>query len=115
MAELTGTVTISPLALISIVSHTACTVPGVTRLGAVPPLRVGQLLTGSHTRDGVLVRVDDGAITVDIYLVAQSDVNLLQLGEQVQLKVADALREMVNMDVREVNIYIQDIDDVATG
>ena len=115
MAELTGTVTISPIALISIVSHTACAVPGVTRLGTVPPLRVGQVLTGSHTRDGVLVRVDDGVATVDIYLVAQSDVNLLQLGEQVQLKVAEALREMVNMDVREVNIYIQDIDDVGPG
>lgn len=110
MAEVTGAVTISPIALISIISRTVGDVAGVSRLGTVPPLRVGQRLTGSQARDGVQVRVD-GVVMVDIYLIAQTDINLLQLGEQVQAKVTEAIREMVNMDVGEVNVYIQDIGD----
>jgi uncharacterized alkaline shock family protein YloU len=110
MDTLNGTVTMSPVALISIISRTARDVEGVARLGIVPPSRVGKLLTGSHTRDGVLMRVNE-SVTVDIYLVAKSNINLLQLGEQVQAAVADAMREMANMDVREVNVYIQDVGD----
>ncbi len=72
MAELTGTVTISPTALIGIISRTVSDIAGASRLGTVPPLRVGQLLTGSHARDGVQVRVD-GAVAVDIYLITQID------------------------------------------
>lgn len=108
-----GTVTMSPLALISIISRTAQDVQGVVRMGAVPPSRVGQLLTGSQTREGVLVRVDE-AVSADVYLVAQSDARLLDVGEQVQAAVERAIRDMVGMDVREVNVYIQDVE-VAHG
>ncbi len=110
MDILNGTVTMSPLALISIISRTVRDVEGVARLGIVPPSRVGQLLTGSQTREGVLLRVN-GSVTVDIYLVARNNINLLRLGEQVQATVADVMREMVNMNVREVNVYIQDVAD----
>lgn len=103
----------SPVALIGIISRTAQDVQGVVRMGTVPPSRVGQLLTGSQTRDGVLVRVD-GAVSADVYLVAQHDANLLDVGQQVQGAVAHAIREMVGMDVREVNVYIQDVE-VARG
>jgi uncharacterized alkaline shock family protein YloU len=104
-----GTVTMSPLALISIISRTVQDVPGVVRMGTVPPSRVGQLLTGSQTREGVLVRVD-GAVSADIYVVALNDARLLDVGEQVQAAVSHAIREMVGMDVREVNVYIQDVE-----
>jgi uncharacterized alkaline shock family protein YloU len=105
-----GTVTMSPIALISMISRTAQDVQGVARMGTVPPSRVGQLLTGSHTRDGVLVRVADSAVSADAYVVAAGDTNLLDLGERVQSAVAHAIREMVGMDVREVNVYIQDVE-----
>lgn len=104
-----GTVTMSPIALIGIISRTAQDVQGVVRMGTVPPSRVGQLFTGSQTRDGVLVRVE-GAVSADVYLVAQSDANLLDVGQRVQEAIAHAIREMVGMDVREVNVYIQDVE-----
>ncbi len=99
----------SPVALMGIISRTAQDVQGVVRMGTVPPSRVGQLLTGSHTRDGVLVRVND-AVSTDVYLVAQSDAPLLDLGQQVQAAAAHAIRDMVGMEVREVNVYIQDVE-----
>lgn len=104
-----GTVTMSPIALIGIISRTARDVQGVARMGTVPPSRVGQLLRGSQTRDGVLVHVN-GAVSADVYLVANSDANLLKVGQQVQAAVAHAIRQMVGMDVREVNVYIQDVE-----
>jgi uncharacterized alkaline shock family protein YloU len=109
MAVPNGTVTMSPIALIGIISRTAQDVQGVARMGTVPPSRVGQLLTGHQGRDGVLVRVD-GAVSADVYLVAQADAQLLDVGQQVQNAVSHAIREMVGMDVREVNVYIQDVE-----
>ncbi len=99
----------SPIALIGIISRTAQDVQGVVRMGTVPPSRVGQLLRGSHTRDGVLIRVN-GAVSADVYLVAQSDAQLLDLGQQVQAAIGHAIRNMIGMDVREVNVYIQDVE-----
>jgi uncharacterized alkaline shock family protein YloU len=110
MAHPNGTVTMSPIALISIISRTAQDVQGVARMGTVPPSRVGQLLTGSHTRDGVLVRVAEGAVSADVYVIAAIDTDLLDLGERVQGALAHAIREMIGMDVREVNVYIQDVE-----
>jgi uncharacterized alkaline shock family protein YloU len=104
-----GTVTIAPHALTSIISRTALEVPGVARMGTVPPRRVGELLTGSQSREGVLVRVTS-TVSADLYLVAQHDVNLLDLGVEVQAAVANAIREWVGMPVHEVNIYIQDVE-----
>lgn len=105
----TGTVTMSPIALISIIHRTALAVPGVARMGTIPASRVGQLLAGGQTSDGVIVRVN-GAVSTDVFVIAQSDAQLLAVGQQVQAAVAYAIREMVGMDVREVNVYIQDVE-----
>jgi uncharacterized alkaline shock family protein YloU len=109
-----GTVTISPHALTAIVTRTTLEVPGVARLGSVPPRRVGERLISGQSRDGVLVRVD-GDVSADLFLIAQHDVNLLDLGTEVQAAVANAIREMVGMTVREVNVYIQDVEAERLG
>jgi len=109
-----GTVTIAPHALTSIISRTALEIPGVARMAAVPPRRVGQVLTGSQTRDGVIVRVGE-TVGADLFLVAQHDVNLLDLGTEVQAAVANAIREMVGMPVHEVNVFIQDVETERAG
>lgn len=99
----------SPMALIGIIRRTALDSEGVARLGAIPPSRVGQLFKGSHTREGVLVHVDE-AVSADVYVIARSDAQLLDVGQRVQAAVDHAIREMVGMDVREVNVYIQDVE-----
>ena len=88
--------------------------PGVARMGTVPPRRVGELLTGSQSRDGVLVRVST-TVSADLYLIAQHDVNLFDLGIEVQAAVGNAIREMVGMPVHEVNVYIQDVEAERDG
>ena len=109
MAQPDGTVTIAAHALTSIISRTALDIPGVARMGTVPPRQVGKLLTGSQSRDGVIVRVST-TVSADLYLVAQHDVNLLDLGTEVQAAVGNAVREMVGMPVHEINVYVQDVE-----
>ncbi len=99
----------SPNALISLISRSISDVDGVARMGTVPPSHVGKLLTGSHSRDGILVHVDD-AVSIDVYLVARSDISLLQLGEQIQATIGSAIQDMAGMNVREVNVFVQDVE-----
>jgi uncharacterized alkaline shock family protein YloU len=107
-----GTVTIAPDVLSTIVSLTAQEVPGVARLGNVPgQQRVGTMLGSSAANaDGVAVRVVEDTVVADCYIIAKPDLNLLQLGEQVQAAISEALNEMVGMPVRAVNVYVQDVE-----
>lgn len=107
-----GSVTIAPDVLSTIVSLTAQEVPGVARLGNVPgQQRVGTMLGSSAANaDGVAVRVVEDAVVADCYIIAQPDLNLLELGAQVQAAINQALNEMVGMPVRAVNVYVQDVE-----
>ena len=107
-----GTVTIAPDVLSTIVSLTGQDVPGVARLGNVPgQQRVGAMLGSSTANaDGVAVRVVEDTVVVDCYIIAQPDLNVLQLAETVQAAISEALNEMVGMPVRAVNVYVQDVE-----
>jgi uncharacterized alkaline shock family protein YloU len=57
----------------------------------------------------VRLLVLDGAVHVDVAVVAQPNQALRQLGKTIQQAVADALLMMVGMPVAEVNVFIEDI------
>jgi uncharacterized alkaline shock family protein YloU len=48
-------------------------------------------------------------VSADLYIVIASGVNIVEVGTGVQEEVAAAIEHMVGMQVREVNIYIQDV------
>jgi uncharacterized alkaline shock family protein YloU len=106
--EQLGKVTIAPNVLVTIVQKTANSVPGVANLCENMP-GVKRLL-GLHTvGQGVEVGVVDDEVSVDIYLVAKRNVDLLQMGRQLQHQVTRAIKDIVGMEVREVNIHIEDV------
>ncbi len=104
MTQATGNVIVAPNVLMSLVTMALREVPGVARPGVVPRARA------SYRGDGVAIRRDGDGVYVDCYLVAQADTNLLELGMAAQATVAAVVRELAGMDVREVNIYIQDVE-----
>ncbi len=53
----------------------------------------------------------DGAVHVDVAVVARPGHSLRDLGKKVQQAVADALHLMVGMPVAEVNVFIEDVAD----
>jgi uncharacterized alkaline shock family protein YloU len=102
----TGSVIVAPDVLIRLVSLALREVPGVVRLGSVPRARAG--LRGG--RSGVVAQVAADGVSVDCYLIAEAGTNLLELGTTVQATVAAVIQELVGMLIREVNVYIQDVE-----
>lgn len=109
MTQRPGNVTISPRVLTELISLSARHVPGVARLGVVPHWYTSP--AGKSLSDGgVHVEVDGAGVAADCYLIAAPDTNLLELGIAVQATVAAAIRELAGLAVREVNIYVQDVE-----
>lgn len=81
------------------------TAPGVARLGTVPSAQRSRL--GAPA--GVVVDTGDG-VRVDCYIVALAEAQLVVLGLTVQLMVAAIVQRATGTAVREVNVYIQDVE-----
>ena len=92
------TTTIAPDVLHSIARLTALKVAGVH---ATSPRR--------GAPEGVQVKVAEGIVDVDIYLILDKDVNLRQVSREVQIAVARAIEEMVGMQAGIINIHIEEI------
>ena len=108
MTQAPGSVTVAPNVLMSLVAMALREVPGVARAGIPPRTR------SAYRGEGVVLRLDGAGVGADCYLIAQADTNLLELGIAAQATVAAVIQELAGMVVREVNIYIQDVE-VASG
>ncbi|MCS6843408.1 MAG: Asp23/Gls24 family envelope stress response protein [Caldilineales bacterium] len=106
-----GTVTIAPAVLTTIVRLTALAEPGVLRLSSRAPTAIGRVLGRAAMAEGLRVEVhDDQTVTVELHVAADPNVNLKALGESLQTRVARAVEHMVGMDVRAVNVFIDEIE-----
>jgi len=103
-----GKVTIAPNVLVTIVQKTAASAPGVDQLCTNVP-GVKRWLGLHSVGRGVEVRVADDRVDVDVYLVAKRNVELLQMGRQLQREVTRAIQDIVGMQVSEVNVHIEDV------
>ena len=100
-----GTVIVAPNVLVRLLGLAICEIPGVARLGRPP--RAG-LRASNEGR--VVARVGADGVCADCYVIARADTNLLELGVAVQATVAAVIQELAGMTVREVNVYIQDVE-----
>jgi len=105
-----GTVRIAPGVLATIAGLTALAVPGVARLSGDMVSGVSKLLGRPDALSGVKIQVKDDAVWVELHLVAEPETNLYQLSTQVQREVAQAIDKMVDMPVRQVDVYIEDVE-----
>jgi uncharacterized alkaline shock family protein YloU len=103
-----GKITIAPDVLVTITRLAALSVPGVSKMAQVSGGVNRLFKRGIH--DGVRIEVEDNVAVVGLYLVLKPDVNIREVGRNIQGQVARALKEMVGMDVAEVEIHIEDID-----
>lgn len=87
-------------------------VSGVHAVGSGSPRAIGLILdviSGSDTTPGVSVSIDDGAVAVQIVLVAVYPVPLVPLADQVRVSVTHAIESLVGLRVSAVNVTITDI------
>ncbi len=107
-----GTVRIAPSVLAMIASLTARSVLGVADVSLVsrPPSRVLHR-PNTGAAPGVTLQVRNDGVSVDVYIVAEPDVNLKRLGQTVQRRVRESLDQMVGISADQVNVYIEDINE----
>jgi len=96
-----GTITIAPSVLNTIARLTTLNVEGVERLGLS-----GKLL---RANEGVAIEMTDGRVKADIFIVVKQDVNMFEVGQQIQHAIARSIKDIVGMDVESVNVHVQDV------
>jgi uncharacterized alkaline shock family protein YloU len=105
-----GKTTISIDVILTITRLTTLDVPGVSRMSQVPARRFKTMLLHRQQEDGLHVEVEDDLVYTDIYVVLDSDVNIREVGRNIQTAVARAITEMIGMQVGVVNVHVEDID-----
>ncbi len=60
--------------------------------------------------NGVVLEIDGNQVIVDAYLIVLPEVNVKDVSKDVQQSVKRSIEELVGMDVRTVNIHIEDVD-----
>jgi len=109
-----GTVRISRQVVVTIARLTTLAVPGVVRMFRGLPSGVGRLLRGKAAAGGVRVEIVDGAVQVDLHVVAARNLSIYELGREIQASVSRAITDMVGMPVLAVNVHVEDVESVPT-
>jgi uncharacterized alkaline shock family protein YloU len=103
-----GTTTIAPGVLVTIARLSALSVAGVAGMAHIPSGMNRLLRRGSG--EGVEIKVDNGCVSVDLYLILERDTYVRDVSKKVQTEVARAIEDMVGMEVNRIDIHIEDID-----
>lgn len=104
-----GKTTISIDVILTITQLTTLDVPGVNRMSQVPSRRFRSMLLHRQEKDGLHVEVVDDVVYTEIYVVLDSDVNIREVGRNIQSAVARAITEMIGMQVGVINVHVEDI------
>lgn len=105
-----GKTTISVDVLLTIARLTTLEVPGVSRMSSVPSRRFKTMLLHRQEQDGLHIEVVDDLVYTDLYVVLEPEVNIREVGRNIQIAVARAITEMIGMQVGNVNVHVEDID-----
>lgn len=103
-----GKTTIAPEVLLRIVQLSALNVPGVSKMSTLPS-GVNRLFNRGYG-EGVQIDIQDDLVSVDLFLVLARDTNIRDVSRRVQREVERAVTEMVGMQVRRINIHVEDMD-----
>ncbi len=98
-----GRITIAPEVLETIARLTTLAVPGVARMSSSPGAR--HLLR----HDGVEIEVIGNSARAKLYVVTEPGANMLSVGRQIQAEVTRAIQDMVGMEVRSIDVHIEDV------
>ena len=100
-----GAVQISEEVIASIAAHAAAEVDGVSGLMTA---NVGDVLTGSKKLTGRGVRVDmnEGQLTVMLFIVVRYGYNIAEVAEKTQQAALTAVENMTGLSVSAVNVHV---------
>jgi uncharacterized alkaline shock family protein YloU len=101
-------ITIAPGVLLTVVRLAVLRVPGVVRMGNTPG-GVNRWLRRASTERGIQALIEDQAVVIDVYFVADADANLREVSYNVQRQIARDIEDNLGMIVGAVNVHIEDV------
>lgn len=110
MDEELGSVIVAPEVLVELIRLTSLATPGVARLSPENPSGVRRLFSGKAS-EGIRLEIEDHAVSIDLFVVAEPDALMVPLGQTLQHDIQRAIQDLVGMPVKEINIHIDDIAD----
>ncbi|MBI4791097.1 MAG: Asp23/Gls24 family envelope stress response protein [Chloroflexi bacterium] len=108
MDENLGSVSVAPEVLLDVVRLTALATQGVARLSNHHPSSFSRLFTGKAA-EGIRLQIEDSAVSIDLFIVAEPEAQMLQLGQTLQREISRAIHDLVGMPVKEINVRIEDV------
>ena len=102
-----GKTTVSPEVLITIARMAALSVPGVS--GMAPISGGVDRFFRRGINEGIRITLHEDVVLGDIFLIVKENVNIREVGRNVQQQVARAIREMVGMEVLQLDVHIENI------
>jgi uncharacterized alkaline shock family protein YloU len=110
MDENLGSVTVSPDVLLAVIRLTTLATPGVARLSSAHPSSFRRLFKGK-VGEGIRMEIEDGAVSIDLHIVAEPDARMLPLGQTLQREISRAIHHVLGMPVKGIDIHIEDVAD----
>lgn len=108
----TGSTIIEDAVVAKIAGIAARDVEGVYALGGGAARMVGAIRDALNTSDlaqGIRVEVGETQVAVDVTIVAEYPVSLRKVADGVRAAIHEAMVELVNLEVTEVNVTINDV------
>ncbi|MFI6428271.1 Asp23/Gls24 family envelope stress response protein [Promicromonospora sp. NPDC050880] len=116
--RLDGRTTIEDGVVAKIAGIAAREVSGVYALGGGAARVVGTIRDALNSTDltqGISVEVGETEVAVDVTIVAEYPVALQKVSDEVRAAVYQAMRDLVGMEVAEVNVTVNDVHLASEG
>ena len=104
-----GKIKIADNVAAAIANIAAQEVEGVVKVTGSSTSSISEMFGRKNLSKGVKVSMEDEATTVELALVVEHGVNLVELAQNVQKQVKDAIESMTGLEVKEVDVTISDI------
>ncbi|MET3616467.1 putative alkaline shock family protein YloU [Peptoniphilus olsenii] len=104
-----GQIMVSEDVIATIATVAAEAVEGVVKVSSNFKSQVSDILNTKNITKGVKVNIGEKQTVVDVYITIEYGKKIVELSEKVQKAVKDAIENMTDFDVVEVNIHLSGI------
>lgn len=102
-----GRIEVAPAAIASIVSHAVRQCYGVVGMANKNLADGLSHLVGKESHQGIDIRISDGEITVDVYVVVEYGMRISAVASSVKNTVSFHVKQALGIPVSAVNVYVQ--------
>ena len=105
-----GSVKISDDVVAIIAGVAATEIPGVAGMSGGITGGITEMLGMKNLSKGVKVELGDKETAVDIFIIVEYGSNIAEIGSKVQKNVKNSIETMTDLNVVEVNVYVQGVN-----